>query len=161
MHLLEDDLEWHRCLEEMSLVQTGHQLRQLFAIILLHGSPAAPEELWADHQEALTEDILHQAREAARNPLLPLSQQHIDEALRRTERYLISHNNKTLADFPNMPIPPPAEDGDAEPHIIAEQLAYDRQALSAQVHDQQSLLNPEQRAFYNEVRICTTCRLRL
>src|SRR5579859_871153 len=32
--LLATDDEWHRCLEEAGLIQTGHQLRQLFAAIL-------------------------------------------------------------------------------------------------------------------------------
>jgi hypothetical protein len=153
LHLLDDDQEWERCLAEMSLVQTGRQLRQLFALLLLHGNPAIPERLWEAHQESLTEDILHAAREHARDPSLSLAQEHIDAGLRHVEGYQISHSNKTLADYPNMRIPPPSANVSEEPHIIAEQLAYDREALAEQVESQRPLLNPEQRAFFEQVRL--------
>ena len=41
--LLEDDGEWRQCLLEASVMQTGKQLRDLFATLLLFCSPAKPE----------------------------------------------------------------------------------------------------------------------
>lgn len=41
--LLEDDGEWRICLEDAAEIQTGSQLRHLFAILLLFCSPANPK----------------------------------------------------------------------------------------------------------------------
>ena len=40
--LLENDNEWIWCLEEAGAMQTGHQLRNLFGVMLLFCSPAEP-----------------------------------------------------------------------------------------------------------------------
>ncbi|KAL5730296.1 hypothetical protein ACHQM5_003135 [Ranunculus cassubicifolius] len=44
--LLEDDEEWAQCLEEASIMKTGHQLRKLFTMILLECNPTQPGVLW-------------------------------------------------------------------------------------------------------------------
>lgn len=44
--LLQDDKEWQECLLEASILQTGHGLQQLFAIILKHCQPSQPDLLW-------------------------------------------------------------------------------------------------------------------
>ena len=54
--LLATDDEWHRCLEEAGLIQTGHQLRQLFAAILLNNSPLEPKKLLRRHMPNLSDD---------------------------------------------------------------------------------------------------------
>ena len=43
--LLEDDREWTQCLQEASVMQTGHQLRSLFVMILRDCTPLHPEQL--------------------------------------------------------------------------------------------------------------------
>jgi hypothetical protein len=47
--LLESDEEWDICLNEAVLMQSGQQLRQLFAIILLGNTPADPQGLFDRH----------------------------------------------------------------------------------------------------------------
>src|SRR5437667_3262233 len=54
--LLEGDDEWDQCLEEAGLIQTGHQLRQLFASILLHNNPLNPRLLYERHLPCLSDD---------------------------------------------------------------------------------------------------------
>ena len=44
--LLEDDGEWHLCLEEATQMQTGARLCHLFVMLLLFCEPAKPELLW-------------------------------------------------------------------------------------------------------------------
>ncbi len=56
--LLKDDQEWDVCLTEAATLQTGKQLRQLFATILYHCEPINVMELWTKHKQNLTEDIL-------------------------------------------------------------------------------------------------------
>src|ERR1700722_9526842 len=51
--LLQDDNEWDVCLYEASNINTGQQLRHLFAIILVYCQPTAPEKLWNKHKSAL------------------------------------------------------------------------------------------------------------
>jgi len=44
--LLEDDGEWLICLQDAAEIQTGSQLRHLFATLLLFCAPAEPKKLW-------------------------------------------------------------------------------------------------------------------
>lgn len=61
--LLEDDGEWHTCLEEAGLVKTGSQLRKLFAMILMLGSPTQPMVLWANHKANICDDLERKLRQ--------------------------------------------------------------------------------------------------
>ena len=64
--LLQDDEEWRQCLQDASLSATPHQLRDLFANILVFNDVADPLALWQEFKEDLAEDVLHHARQ--RNP---------------------------------------------------------------------------------------------
>jgi hypothetical protein len=55
--LLEDDGEWNRCLSDAGQIQTGYQLRNLFALILEHCSPAQPDILWQRHKASMCDDL--------------------------------------------------------------------------------------------------------
>ena len=56
--LLEDDGEWRRFLLDASHMQTGEQLRQLFALLLLSCAPTRPAELWNDFRQHICDDLL-------------------------------------------------------------------------------------------------------
>ena len=58
--LLQNDEEWDQCLKEAEQVQTGIQLRKLFAILLLFCEVTRPEVLWEAHISTLSDDILFQ-----------------------------------------------------------------------------------------------------
>ena len=75
--LLEDDSAWQRMLQEAAGYQTGQQLRQLFATLLLYCKPTEPHVLWHDNREALCEDLLHEAQRNVRSPLPERSFQQI------------------------------------------------------------------------------------
>lgn len=55
--LLDDDREWHTCLQEASVYQRGHQLRHLFAIIICNHTNIDVPELYSRHFLALSDDI--------------------------------------------------------------------------------------------------------
>ena len=57
--LLENDGEWLQCLREASVMQTGHQLRQLFVMILKECSPVKPEDLWDKFKTSICDDLQH------------------------------------------------------------------------------------------------------
>jgi len=63
--LLQDDAEWDQCLSETVGVQLPRSLQQLFASLLIYNNVTNPRRLWDKHKGALTEDFLHQARQAS------------------------------------------------------------------------------------------------
>ena len=60
--LLEDDREWHQCLQEASQMQTSHQLRNLFVTILRDCIPNEPDKLWVSYRESICDDLQHALR---------------------------------------------------------------------------------------------------
>jgi len=60
--LLATDDEWHQCLEEAGFINTGHQLRQLFAGILLSNAPLDPLDLLQRHMHNLSNDCQYRLR---------------------------------------------------------------------------------------------------
>jgi hypothetical protein len=57
--LLEDDNEWHQCLEEARDMQTGAQLCHLFVTIIRDCIPADPRALWNTFWPSICDDIRH------------------------------------------------------------------------------------------------------
>lgn len=60
--LLENDQEWLHCLKEASKMQTGHQLYNLFVIILLYCNPTNPHHLWQETKHHLCDDLEYSHR---------------------------------------------------------------------------------------------------
>ena len=56
--LLKDDAQWHNTLAEAATFRMPYQLRRMLAMILTHGDPAEPLQLWEDHKADLIEDYL-------------------------------------------------------------------------------------------------------
>jgi hypothetical protein len=60
--LLDDDKEWHECLNQALHWASGKQLRELFITMLIFCEVADPNKLWMLNWNLLSEDILHQER---------------------------------------------------------------------------------------------------
>jgi hypothetical protein len=60
--LLTDDNEWKQCLQEAGEMQTGRQLRDLFATILRDCAPSDPQLLWIEFREKICDDLSHDLR---------------------------------------------------------------------------------------------------
>jgi len=58
--LLEDDNEWHQCLEEAKHMAIGCQMHHLFVTILIDCSPANPRALWDTFWQDICDDLKHQ-----------------------------------------------------------------------------------------------------
>ncbi|CAG8746952.1 3506_t:CDS:1, partial [Racocetra fulgida] len=136
--LLQNDTEWDACLLEASAVQTGHQLQQLFATILLFCQLVKPELLWDNHKVALCEDILYQAHVQLQDlddaSDIPTVIEH--EALTQLENILLL-SGKSLKDFPDMPIPPItsniSNNEETLNHLIREERSYNITNLQAEL----------------------------
>lgn len=61
--LLENDQHWDTTLAESAVVNIPQQMRSLFAIILTTCAPSNPKQLWENHKESLSEDILYRNRQ--------------------------------------------------------------------------------------------------
>ena len=99
--LLQDDGEWNQCLAEAGEMQTGSQLRRLFAMILLNCYPTAPHALWDTHKAKICDDL---ARTLEHDyPHIVQTEDIIyDFGLYLTEKILLK-SEKRLQDFPEMP----------------------------------------------------------
>ena len=102
--LLEGDEEWDRCLTEAATFQMGQQLRCLFAQLLLFCNPSSPLQLWRQHWDQLTDDVLRTRRAQAQNPALDLTREQIDAIALFHVQDLLSHHGRSLADF-GIPVP--------------------------------------------------------
>jgi hypothetical protein len=147
--LLEDDNEWELCLEEATVMQTGHQLRQLFATILKENWPLSdPVALWNRFKENICDDVRHKLiQKGFPNPT---EDQIYDYGLYLLDS-ILNGSAKSLGDFP--PMPQPVENWaqlDAN-RLIAEQLAYDREEQRNLAEPRIQGLNPEQRAAFDAI----------
>lgn len=57
--LFSNDSEWDKCLSEASQYCMPKQIRNVFSIILTHGNPINPKQLFQKYQASMSEDIIH------------------------------------------------------------------------------------------------------
>ena len=160
LHLIENDNEWRRCLEESSAKDMPYAMRELFATILLYGPPREPHALFDEFAEvscllrhvqalscmqALSEDYLRAARRT--NPAAALTVDMTDRALRHINRCL-ARTGSSLRKFPRMRIPAdlPA-DAIPEPLDAADHVTVDNDAHQQTV----ATLNARQRQNYDTI----------
>ena len=125
--LLETDDEWDTCLNEAGSIQSGHQLRQLFTVILLGNTPADPLGLFDRHLHNLSDDCSYRLRTYFNNPH-PTDNDIKDLALQYIEIFL-HKAGKTLGDF-NLPAPTNIiPDLTGISRIVMDELSYDIDTL--------------------------------
>ena len=148
--LLEDDGEWRECLQDAADMQTGTQLRQLFATMLLFCLPSEPHLLWLRFRPWICDDLRH--RLVSMGILHPSDDDTYDYGLFLLDRRL-GDAGRSLREWPSMPLP--IQDwGIREQQVnplIAEQLAYDREAERQAFTAKHPLMNAEQLHAYQEV----------
>ncbi|KAH7698989.1 hypothetical protein AAVH_33912, partial [Aphelenchoides avenae] len=126
-----DDSEWDRTLEEAVIWQFPRQLRELFALILVHCLPKEPGILWEKYQDHLAEDYVRDL-----GPELGTRRAYEDVVL------LLESMGMSLADFPDMPELP----GNRWSNEV-----IDIDAEKAEAGRLYALLNPDQRRIVDEV----------
>lgn len=126
-----DDSEWDRTVEEAVIWQFPRQLRELFALILVHCLPKEPRLLWEKYQAPLSEDYVRDL-----GPDEGTSRAYEDIVL------LLESMGMSLADFPDMPELP----GNRWNNDV-----IDVDAHKAEAHRLYALLNDDQRRIVDEV----------
>lgn len=150
--ILENDGHWNDTLNEAATIPSARMLRNLFAIILTTCSPSNPRQLWENHKASMSEDILHQARQTAKNPLLPSNDAIYNKALLLIENMVLSMVGKTLQQLQvQMPIP----NRDAISNLISREVlretSYDCEELAFSFLRTVKLMSPDQTAAFDVI----------
>ncbi|CAB4488149.1 unnamed protein product [Rhizophagus irregularis] len=149
--LLQNDEEWDQCLKEAEQIQTGIQLRKLFAILLLFCEVTRPEVLWETHISTLSDDILFQVRQNTGNMTLELTDDIRNRALYHLQS-ILSKYGRNLSEFPNMPIPTISPNNEQNTNrLIREEQQYEIEELAKSTEDNFSRLNIDQQAAFKKL----------
>ncbi|CAG8716601.1 14323_t:CDS:2, partial [Gigaspora rosea] len=98
--LLEDNGEWKHCLREASIIRSGSQMRELFAMILLQYSNLS-RKIMAKLRTNICDDLSYRLRniyaieEPTENQIFDYGPFFIDEILQKS--------NRSLTNYPQMP----------------------------------------------------------
>lgn len=149
LNLLENDDHWENSLADASLAASPYQIRILFAIIISTCGPSKPLELWEKYKNAMTDDILYQARNATASPGLEYSPEMYNQALIYIEDICLVMVNKTLNTLgmtsPNRAVM------DAVNREIQREQNYDANALNTFVQHNLPNLNKQQKHVYDTI----------
>ena len=147
--LLADDGEWRQCLLEVSSMQTGVQLRNLFATLLLFCCPSKPELLWNNFCQHICDDLHYRLQCTGCQD--PQDVEIFDYGLWLVKRILVKTLRKCLKDFPDMPLPNHSWDNEDANLLIGEQLNYNRDHEHILAGERVAQLNAEQRHAYDQI----------
>ncbi|GFQ98566.1 ATP-dependent DNA helicase [Trichonephila clavata] len=116
--LLEYDEHWNATLEEAAFKHSPRMLRDLFTVMLQVCAVSNPNQLWINHQENISEDILHQVRIQQRNMDMEFSTEILNEAL------IIQDKVRSLSlggsDLKSVGLPQPNRDSSTIDDVIRE-----------------------------------------
>ena len=101
MGLLDDGLEWHRCLDEAALEQMPGFMIQLFALLLMNCDVPDPQDLWDSHKHQLIS-----------NRVPALVDYNVYMAYMSIEK-IVQGNNPSMSLLQTFHIPIPTYNGDA------------------------------------------------
>jgi PIF1-like helicase/Helitron helicase-like domain at N-terminus len=147
--LLEDDNEWRQCLQEAAHMATGYQLRNLFVTLLRDCSPSDPLALWMEFRINICDDLRHALH--SKNIILdPTEEQVFDYGLYLID-CLLRNSNKSLQDWPAMPLPQHNWAVLAGNRLIAEQHDYDNDQETGLANQLIPTLNNGQLAAFNAI----------
>jgi len=148
--LLEGDNEWDQCLEEAALIQTGHQLRQLFVSILVHNDPLDPLSLYERHLPSLSDDCRHKLRTKFHTPDPDYEQ--VESLALQEISIILQLYDKSLSDY-HLPAPLHSFDNVIGiPRIIAEETANDPVMLQELWADGYRSANVEQKSILDAIQ---------
>ena len=144
-------MQWDLTLQEASISDSPHKIRELFAVILVFCQVADPLALWEKHKESLSEDIRRQIEIESHGLEIELCKDTVyNKCLLCLENMIFSMSNQSLQDFG---LPPPTQDT----NIITvnreylKELSYNTVQLSDMVAENFPKLNADQKNAYNEL----------
>jgi hypothetical protein len=147
--LLGDDNEWNLCMKEASEIQTGSELRNLFALILSTCEVTYPLKLWENHNEALCEDILYKEKKINNDINNPPNNFIKNKCLNEIEKILLM-NNKSLKMFPEFNWLEPL----VQTNYFRDELNYCMQTQTTKYNSNKDNLTLEQSEAFEDIISC-------
>ncbi|XP_019164610.1 PREDICTED: uncharacterized protein LOC109160821 [Ipomoea nil] len=130
--LIEDDKEYIDAITEAATWSLASSLRKLFVTLLTSSSMSKPENVWEMVWQYLSDDAEYVYR---RN--LSVSDLNMNESQKKNfamleMEKLLNAWNKSLSDYPPMPMPDGNNDWICGNRLLLEEMSYDREALMHQ-----------------------------
>ena len=152
--LLEDDQEWHQCLNEARHMQTGYQLHHLFVTILYECTPSNPRALWETFCADICDDLRHFL--ITHTALADLSDaQVLDYGLYLIDQ-LLSYHGKSLQDWNTMLQVVGDWGAVMGNHLIQKQRQYNLEQQAVLAAECMAMLNPDQQAAFEKITSAIT-----
>jgi hypothetical protein len=150
--LLQDDNEWSQCLQEASIMQTGHQLWALLVMILRDCQPTYPERLWDEFKAHICDDLEYRIRQVREWGIQNPSDEEVwDYGLYLIEGDLLRTTGNTLSHYKSMPSSVRQWIQVRGNCLIAEQRDYDQNEQSQLADEAIPMLNEEQREAFDKI----------
>ncbi|GBL83289.1 hypothetical protein AVEN_110618-1 [Araneus ventricosus] len=147
--LLEDDEHWNKALEEEAASRSPKILRNLFPAMLQTCSMSSTEQLWMDHKENLSEDILHKARIQQQNMELDYCDAIFNRALIDIEDKIILLGGSDLKRFG---LQQPNRNHDSVlPSEERTERNYDTDVLTAYIEENEPKMVPDQKEEFDTI----------
>ncbi|XP_019160441.1 PREDICTED: uncharacterized protein LOC109157010 [Ipomoea nil] len=149
--LLDDDKEYIDAIKEASQWSSAHPMRKLFVTLLMFNSLNRPENVWNEVWVYLAEDAQITLRRVLSQPDLILTDDEKKNfGLLEIEKLLQIHN-KSLKEFPPMPIPALDNSRLSVNRLLFEELSYNREELANEAYNLTMKFTDEQRSVYETI----------
>ncbi|KAL7142072.1 hypothetical protein ABFS83_08G098100 [Erythranthe nasuta] len=143
--LLDDDNEYIAGINEANEWASGDYVRRLFVVLLVAHNMSRPEHVWESCWKEFAEDIAYRLQQRRTNSGPPVSDDTLrNYALIEIENILQS-NNKSLSNFPPMPIPIGSMTDDTVNRLVLDELDYDVDAMGEELKKYLSSITDEQK----------------
>ena len=152
--LLENDGEWEVCLQDAADIQTGSQLRRLFATLLLFCTPSQPNLLWIQFRSTICDDLRHKLHELGRTTV---TQDEIYDFGLHLIDNILCDSGHTLSDFPPMPQSSLNWSSTLHNRLVSQQCDYDSASEAVAAQQYTSSLNNDQRHAFEKIWRSITC----
>ncbi|XP_019153468.1 PREDICTED: uncharacterized protein LOC109149930 [Ipomoea nil] len=149
--LLDDDKEYIDAINEASYWSTAHSLRKLFVVLLTSSSIIRPENVWNQVWQHLCEDAQHYQRRILKQQDLVLTEEEKKNFALLELENLLGQQNKSLKDYPPMPIPSTDNSRLFQNRLVFEELCYNREQLKEDAELLCAKLTEEQSLIYDTV----------
>ncbi|XP_074303613.1 uncharacterized protein LOC141638064 [Silene latifolia] len=149
--LLDGDEEWNVALNEAATWATGHQLRELFATLLIFCEVSDPKQLWLTHWKNLSDDILHRQQRRLGYRVIRLTDEQIQNYALFELEMILNRGGRSLRNYADFPIPDTTLLKNSGNRLIIEEQSYDTEQLASESDQLQIGLNADQRRVYDSV----------
>ena len=147
--LLDDDIHWDKTLEEASVTRCASMLRHLMAIMIVTCNLSDPLQLWTNHKESLSEDILLQVRRQSLQHEVPYTDVIFNQALVCLDDKVMELGGKSL-DYYGLPAPQRDVPLQLSRHMLRE-TGYNTKETQHYVAVHEPLLTREQQEVYSRI----------